>query len=41
MQHWLDDSNDNYPVTWEGLCELLEDAGFAEVAGDLSKAVTK
>ena len=41
MQHWLDTGNDHYPVTWEGLCELLEDVGYSEVAGELSKAVTK
>ena len=41
MQHWLDNGSDNYPVSWEGLCELLEDAEFAKVAGDLRKVIKK
>lgn len=39
MQHWLDGGCKDYPVTWEGLYDLLEDAGYPEVARKLKEAV--
>lgn len=40
MQAWFDGRGSSvYPITWEGLYELLEDAGFKRVAVDLEEAV--
>ena len=40
MQQWLDNGSKEYPrVTWWELYEMLEDAGYAEVAKELRKAV--
>ena len=41
MEHWLDNGSKDYPVTWEGLYDLLEDLGLSKVAGDLREAVAK
>ena len=40
-RQWLDNGSPGYPVTWEGLMELLEDADCAQVADDLRKALGK
>ena len=41
MQFWLDggSTNEDYPVSWEGLYELLENAKCSEVAKQLKDAV--
>jgi hypothetical protein len=46
MQFWLSeyqqecsDEEPEYPATWEGLYEMLEDVEFAEVAKQLKEAV--
>ena len=40
MQQWLDGRcESDYSVTWNGLCELLQDAGEPQVATDLMIAV--
>lgn len=44
MERWLADAegeeSHDYPATWEGLCGLLSDAEFMEVAENLREAVT-
>lgn len=41
MEYWLtcQSSDSNYPVTWEGLYTLLNDAEYSQVAVDLRRAV--
>ncbi len=41
MEYWLNGSSEgsDYPVTWEGLYLLLNDAEFSEVAEELKMAV--
>ena len=40
-KHWLDGGGaSEYPVTWDGLYSLLEDAECAEIAKQLRKAVS-
>ena len=40
MSKWLDDGeSEDYPVTWQGLYNLLKDAEYGEVEMELSKAV--
>ena len=39
LNHWLTHPPPDYPATWEGLYELLEDAELSKVAADLKIAV--
>ena len=39
MRQWLDNGSPGYPVTWEGLIELLEDVDCAQVAEELKYAI--
>ena len=39
LSHWLDHPPHNYPTTWEGLYELLEDSELSQAAADLKQAV--
>jgi hypothetical protein len=39
MKVWLTGGSFEYPITWEGLYELLNHTGYCEVAGDLRVAV--
>ena len=39
FSHWLDHPHPYYPVTWQGLYELLDDSELSEAAADLKKAV--
>ena len=39
LSHWLDHPPRDYPATWEGLYELLEDSELGQVATDLKQAV--
>ena len=42
MEKWIRGIiSDEYPPTWEGLYELLDDAKFSEVSKELRKAVAK
>lgn len=36
---WFDRGSEDYPLSWEGLYELLNDVEYAEVARELKKAV--
>ena len=39
LRRWLDNGSPDYPLTWEGLLDLLEDADCAEVAEELREAL--
>ena len=39
LSHWLDHPPRNYPATWEGLYELLDDSELGQVATELKIAV--
>ena len=39
LNHWLDHSPDEYPATWEGLYELLDDCEFGQLVTKLKIAV--
>ena len=39
LSYWLENPTIDYPISWEGLYELLEDAGHSEVVQKLKKAV--
>ena len=39
LSYWLDHPSRNYPATWEGLYELLNDSELSQVATELKKAV--
>ena len=38
LSHWLDHPPSDYPATWEGLYELLDDNELGQVATDLKQA---
>ena len=39
INHWLNNPTEDYPTTWEGLYDLLEDCELGEVASNLKTAV--
>ena len=39
LTRWLESSNDIYPVSWEGLYELLKDAELTDVIAPLKEAI--
>ena len=39
LSYWLDHPPPDYPATWEGLYELLNDSEIGQVAADLKEAV--
>lgn len=40
MKHWINvDGTQDYPVSWEGLRQLLNDVEYVKVAKDLKKAL--
>lgn len=42
MDHWLTgEGPSNYPVTWDGLYNLLKDVNLSQIAKDLKDAVNK
>ena len=38
---WLNNPPDEYPITWDGLIELLEDSQLGQVASELRKILNK
>ena len=38
---WLDDPPEEYPITWSGLIELLQDSGLSQVVSELKSALSK
>ena len=41
LGEWLENPPTDYPATWEGLMELLEDCKLAQVAVKLKAALTE
>lgn len=42
MEHWMNGGSvQQYPVTWDGLYDLLRDTNYPIVADDLKEAVSK
>ena len=42
LTHWIDSNgHPNYPLTWDGLCELLCDIDRDTAAEELKQALTK
>lgn len=39
LSHWLDKPTDEYPVSWKGLCCLLEDVQLSQLANELEEAL--
>ncbi len=39
LNHWLSCASEDYPATWEGLCEILEDCELGQVATNLRVAL--
>ena len=39
LRRWMDNGSPDYPLTWEGLLELLDDADCAQVAEELKTAL--
>lgn len=39
VANWLQNPPDEYPLTWRGLIDLLEDADFTQLVKDLKKAL--
>jgi hypothetical protein len=40
MERWFETGSDEYPTTWEGMYEMLEDTELPQVAQDLREAVS-
>lgn len=41
LSEWLEHGKKRYPVSWEGMCELLEDLRFNFIAQQLKEALTE
>ena len=41
LHDWLDNPPPEYPISWEGLVELLEDSKLSQVAAELRNALLK
>ena len=39
LENWLQNPPEDYPATWHGLFELLDDAAFTDLAKTLKKAL--
>ena len=39
LSHWLENPTDYYPISWEGLDRLLDNAELGQVAEDLKQAL--
>jgi hypothetical protein len=38
---WLEDPPEEYPITWSGLIELLQDCELSQVVSELTYALSK
>ena len=38
---WLDDPPEEYPITWSGLIELLQDSELTQIVSELKNALSK
>ena len=41
LGHWLDNPPEDYPMTWRGLIELLEDCQLGQVVSELKNVLSK
>ena len=41
LSHWLKNPPKEYPITWRGLLELLEDCRLGQVVSDLKIVLSK
>ena len=41
FKKWLEDGSNHYCITWDGLVELLKDAGLPQVSNDLKIALSR
>ena len=41
LGHWLDNPPPEYPTTWQGLIDLLEDSKLGQVVSELRNALDK
>ena len=39
MRQWIDSRSEEYPLTWDGLVDLLEDAECSGVADEVRSAI--
>ena len=39
--HWLENPPKDYPITWRGLLELLEDCQLGQVVSELKNVLSK
>ena len=39
LAHWLQNPPEEYPLTWRGLIDLLEDANFGALVQEFKKAL--
>ena len=39
--HWLENPPEEYPITWRGLIELLQDCHLCQVVSELKIALSK
>ena len=39
LSHWLSNPTEDYPATWEGLYQLLEDIEYSEIAKQLRQCL--
>ena len=41
LGHWLDNPPEEYPITWRGLIELLQDSELGQVVTELKSVLSK
>ena len=41
LHHWLENPPEEYPITWRGLIELLQDSELGQVVAELKNALSK
>ena len=41
LDHWLENPPTEYPLTWKGLIELLEDCQLGQVVSELQSILSK
>ena len=41
LHHWLENPPEEYPITWRGLIELLQDSELGQVVAELKNALRK
>ena len=41
LGHWLENPSEEYPITWRGLIELLQDSELGQVVSELKFVLSK